>query len=434
MGDTRKIEDNSVGKEVPRDGGQLAVELRKLLEQTAVQTGVANTSDKSLPKLTLEDTAVSPKPSSENRLQRTDTTSSDSQRASTNKNADRTAEHSTPKPVDRHVPNSEMLDIWGAGVKANGGKPLSVIKGYYEAGVRQVSSIEHPNGLIISSTESPIRLKQNIQVTYSTGLKESIKAGELLPNGVQISPGEMIIEGESRLIGSAKLIKTNPDGSVVAIGEIAGKFAVDRGQLARPGEYVVSRPSVDLETGKPRIDTYTNRDLSRWVPVEGKQGIYSPQLVNVKSTEVIMVPAGKQGTFDVSYGGTAPFRPGDLIVREDKADGTPAFRRISQADALETYRALDAKTATMLDMSALSLQREYGKVTIRRAAETAKEFHRDTRADNPAAPTEKSPTSSDNRMENRPETHRLVPNSTMLDLWGAGVKTNGGKPLAVIKG
>lgn len=39
MDDTRKIEDNSVGKEVPRDGGQLAVESRKLLEQTAVQTG-----------------------------------------------------------------------------------------------------------------------------------------------------------------------------------------------------------------------------------------------------------------------------------------------------------------------------------------------------------------------------------------------------------
>lgn len=54
MDDTRKIEDNSVGKEVPRDGGQLAVESRKLLEQTAVQTGVDNTSDKSVPKLTLE--------------------------------------------------------------------------------------------------------------------------------------------------------------------------------------------------------------------------------------------------------------------------------------------------------------------------------------------------------------------------------------------
>ena len=81
-----------------------------------------------------------------------------------------------------------------------------------------------------------------------------------------------------------------------------------KGQVAAPGQFIVSRPSIDLETGAPRIDTYTNKNTSGWDPVDGKPGGFLTEIAGAQPIEVIKVPDNYQGTFDVSYGGTAPFR------------------------------------------------------------------------------------------------------------------------------
>ena len=271
-----------------------------------------------------------------------------------------------------------MLEMWNKAVADNQGQPLSVVKGYYEAGVREVHKAAHPNGLILSSTESPIKLQSDVTVKYPDGTSNTFKAGTELPNGMQISPTEVSINGEIRTISGGQLITTVADGSVLKSGEITGTVVIEKGQVAAPGQFIVSRPSIDLETGAPRIDTYTNKDLSRWDPVEGKPGVFSPEIAGAQPIEVIKVPANYQGTFDVSYGGTAPFKPGDLIVREDKTmpDGTkvPVFRRISQADSLETYRPADQASQKAFDDSAKMLRDQYPELAVTRAATTTDEF------------------------------------------------------------
>ena len=277
-----------------------------------------------------------------------------------------------------HRPTAWMLEMWNKTVAANLGKPLSVIKGYYEAGVLQVDALAHPQGLIISSTESTMTLKSDVTVRNADGSLETLKAGTKLPNGMQISPAEMVVDGETRTITGGKLITTSPDGTVLKTADITGSVVVDKGQAAAPGQFVVSRPSIDLETGAPRIDTYTNKDISRWVPVEGKPGMFSPKIEGAAPIEVIKVPENYQGTFDVSYGGTAPFKPGDLIVREYKVlpDGTkvPAFRRISSADGLETYLPTDAASQKAFDDTVNSLKEQYPELSITRAAASQREF------------------------------------------------------------
>ena len=261
--------------------------------------------------------------------------------------------------TETHFSNDQMLEMWNKAVADNNSTPLSVVKGYYEAGVREVDKAAHPNGLILSSTESPMKLQSDVTVKYSDGTSQTFKAGTELPNGMQISPTEVSVNGEVRTISGGQLITTGPDGAVLKSGEISGPVVIEKGQVAAPGQFIVSRPSIDLETGAPRIDTYTNKDLSRWDPVDGKPGVFSPKIAAAQPIEVIKVPENYQGTFDVSYGGTAPFKPGDLIVREDKTlpDGTkvPAFRRISQADGLETYRPTDAASRKAFDDSVKAL-------------------------------------------------------------------------------
>jgi len=289
-----------------------------------------------------------------------------------------------PEAEQPHRSTQYMTEMWNEAVAANGGKPLSVVKGYYEAGVRKVDSAEHPNGLLLSSTESPMKLKSDVTVRYPDGSSETLKAGTELPNGYQIAPKNPLSEAEmagkqqSHDMQGATLIKTGPKGEVIKAGEINESFSFEKGQFAKPDSYVVSRPSVDLETGKARIDTYTNKDTSRWVPVEGQPGVFSPKLEGAQPAGVIKVPEGKGGTFDVSYGGTAPFQPGDLIVQEEKTldsgEKVPAYRRISQGDGLETYLPADAASRKALDESAQAISEKYPGVKITRAAADAETF------------------------------------------------------------
>ena len=217
---------------------------------------------------------------------------------------------------------------------------------------------------------------------YSDGSGVELKAGTTLPNGVQLSPKEITSTGEINKVLNATVIAPDDgvklsDGTVIKSGgTLVGEAMVRKGQLAEPGEYVVSRNSVDTKTGAPTIDTYPTR-VRYWTAVPGKPGIYAPNSDSAYAISVIQVPAKAIGNFDVSYGGIAPFEPGDIIARNDKKapDGSsvPGFRRISEQAAVETYRGVDAATKTVLDNSAISVS-DKTPVAIPLAYDNAADF------------------------------------------------------------
>ena len=172
---------------------------------------------------------------------------------------------------------------------------------------------------------------------------------------------KLVPKGETNKVLNATVIAPDDgaklsDGTVIKSGgTLVGEAIVEKGQLAEPGEYVVTRNSVDTKTGALTLDTYPS-NVNYWNAVPGKPGTFSPKSDNAYAINVVQVPNNARGDFDVSYGGIAPLEPGDIIARSEKTlpDGSTkvGFRRISEQAAVETYRGADAPSAAALDKSA----------------------------------------------------------------------------------
>ena len=272
---------------------------------------------------------------------------------------------------------AEIDELWDRQVRENGGKPMTQVKGYYEA---PLSEVTNKDGALLSTTESPMILDQDITGTYEDGTTLTIKAGTKLPNGVRFLPtgivhneksGHSNIEKARIEVATANGTITLIDGTVLKNGlSIDKPFEVSKGSLASQRMYIIERDSVDIDTGKWRMDSYKNSDLSRWVPVPGKQGVYSPSpdRMGGTPTEMIQVPKGYQGEFAIDYGGNAPLVEGDWIVKTK--DG---YYRVSEVDALEIYRANDDATKRATTKS-LEKFRERGLEVVT-AAPTREEFY-----------------------------------------------------------
>lgn len=273
----------------------------------------------------------------------------------------------------------QMSELWESQVAENGAKPMQMVKGYYEARVTQVDAATNPNGILISSTESPMTLQKPITIKYPDGSSVELKAGTTLPNGVQFSPKAIEIDAatETSSINGARLNISTADGTISLSdgtvlrsgGEISDPFSVNKGQVVKPDSYVIARDSVDPATGNPRIDTYYNKDLSRWQEVPGKPGTFSPapNRMGGTPTEMVRVPAGYEGQFEVSYGGSAPIKEGDWIVKSGNG-----YYRVSEADAAETYLPVDEATSAAMKKS-LTKMRANG-ANVRVAAQGAEDY------------------------------------------------------------
>jgi hypothetical protein len=230
-------------------------------------------------------------------------------------------------------------------------------KRYYEVKAKQVDGKEHPNGILFSTTESPIVLEKDLVLPGqgANGGDLTLKRGTQLPNGVQFSPNKVEDLGTGadgnkvRELSGGKLITppegvTLPDGTVLKSQNLpeSEKVLVSRGSLAEKDSFIIQRESVDPETGKPRIDTYFNDAKGfgkRWEAKPGEEGVYFPKPL---PADVIQVPPGESFKFKVNYSDElVEAHPGDLIAtspisRGGSEDGQQGFYRISEQDAKET--------------------------------------------------------------------------------------------------
>ena len=288
---------------------------------------------------------------------------------------------SPPAPA-KELSVVDVSKIWESNPKS------MVQKGYFEVAAEKVDAAKHPQGKLFSSTEHPMTLQNDVTVPGQKGADGKplvLKAGSELPNGVQFSPQELTVTGKTadgqpiRSLSGVKLITPETgiklaDGSVLKSAQL-DKVTVANGQEVKPNTSIITRQSVDLETGKPRIDTYSNspeKFAKLWKEVPGKPGVYAPNLDGATPMEVVQVPSGTTFKFKASYDPNGPWvdaKPGDLIKRDVAADGTlKGFYRVSAQDALETHIASNAATAARLDSLTREIYQRSGAVVARAQA------------------------------------------------------------------
>ena len=288
--------------------------------------------------------------------------------------------------------DKQVERLWDREVAANGGKPLAMAKGYYEV---RSEPVDNPNGILASSTDSPMKLKTEMSVKNVYGATVKLPAGTELPAGVELSPKSTITENDdkTRSITGADLKVTSADheisikladGSEVEIGNqtIAGKVTVADGAKVPAGAYTIARDSVDPKTGESRVDAYYNKNeqdfRKRWQEVPGKPGVYSPAPSQMgDARELIQVPKGFDGKITPNYGGyrdkPVDVKEGDFIVIQKDADGkVKEMYRVEEGAAVETYAGIDDAGKKALADSVEKI-RDLGGTVIP-AASTGDEF------------------------------------------------------------
>ena len=267
------------------------------------------------------------------------------------------------------------------------GNPKSLVsKGYFEIKPEVVKPEQFPKGKVYSTSEAQMILQKDVTVAGQFGADGKplvLKAGTVLPNGVQFAPQEIVPQGKTvdgdpiRQMSNARLITPErgvklADGTVLKSGNVS-EITVANGQEAKPGSVMIIRDSVDYKTGGPRIDTYHEKPekfAKMWKEVPGKPGVYSPNMEHFKTPmEVMQVPDGVVFRFKASYDPDGPWiyaKPGDLIKQDFAADGKmQGFYRISAQDALETHIPKNAQTAARMDVLTKEIYQRSGAVINR---------------------------------------------------------------------
>lgn len=251
---------------------------------------------------------------------------------------DRNARQVVPqeRPPIRHteLTPQQVDDLWRQ--QANGDGVFAFQKGFYEARIKQVDAKEHPNGLIFSTSEKSIKLQSDVRLPDG----KVLKAGTELPNGVQMSPGEIHVQADgTRVLKNVRLLITPedgvrmPDGSILRGGRLENVH-INEGADAQPGQWIVQRNSTD-DGGNARLDTYALTEANkakRWVPVEGKSGVYAPNIGNAGPVEMVRIPDGMHVRFMASYGEDAANSGPAWLVRDGNG-----YYIVTERDLRETY-------------------------------------------------------------------------------------------------
>lgn len=149
---------------------------------------------------------------------------------------------------------------------------------YYQVDARQINLQDYPNGLRVGTTES--KLTADSDITLANG--DIIPKGNL-PTGVQISGDTIHTPPEGVTLENGTVLK---DGMKLPAGaNLTG------GQEITNGDWIITRNTT--ADGKSAYDMYTPHNdafQTRWKPVEGQAGQYSPKSV---PTHMTYLPAGK---------------------------------------------------------------------------------------------------------------------------------------------
>ncbi|MBX9569313.1 MAG: hypothetical protein K2X77_10490 [Candidatus Obscuribacterales bacterium] len=286
---------------------------------------------------------------------------------------------STPKPAVT-LDKADIQKIW------DGNSKSLVSKGYFEVKREIVNPEQFPKGKVYSTTEAQMILQKDVTVPGQFGADGKplvLKAGTVLPNGVQFAPQEIVPQGKTvdgdpiRVLSKPQIITPEKgvklaDGTVLKSGNVS-EITVASGQEAKPGSVMIVRDSVDYKTGAARIDTYhenPEKFAKMWKEVPGKPGVYSPNMEHFKTPmEVVQVPDGVVFRFKPSYDPDGPWvyaKPGDLIKQSFSAEGKfQGFYRISAQDALETHIPKNAQTAARMDLLTKEIYQRSGAIVTR---------------------------------------------------------------------
>lgn len=286
----------------------------------------------------------------------------------------------TPAKPAVTLEKADIQKIWD-----NNPKSL-VSKGHFEVRSEVVKPEQFPKGKVYSTTEAQMILQKDVTVPGQFGADGKplvLKAGTVLPNGVQFAPQEIVPQGKTvdgdpvRHLSNTRIITPEngvklADGTVLKSANVK-EITVASGQEAKPGSVMIIRDSVDYKTGGHRIDTYHEKPekfAKMWKEVPGKPGVYSPNLEHFKTPmEVVQVPEGQVFRFKASYDPDGPWvyaKPGDLIKQDFAADGKfQGFYRISAQDALETHIPKNTQTAARMDLLTREIYQRSGAVVNR---------------------------------------------------------------------
>lgn len=286
------------------------------------------------------------------------------------------------KPVVT-LDKAAIQEIWNKNPKS------LVQKGSFEVKTEVVDPQKFPNGVLHSTSEAPMVLKNDMAVPGQFGADGKplvLKAGTVLPNGVQFAPQEVVPQGKTidgdpvRQLSNTRLITPEngvklPDGSVLKSTTL-NEVTIASGQHATPGSVLIYRDSVDFKTGEYRLDTYNTKAAkfaNNWTEVPGKPGVYRPNMENFKDPmQVVQVPDGVTFRFKASYDPEGPWvyaKPGDLLKQDFDANGvSKGFYRISAQDALETHIPKNDQAKKQMDLLAKQIYQKSGAKIIRAEA------------------------------------------------------------------
>ncbi len=221
--------------------------------------------------------------------------------------------------------------------------------------LKQVDSLEHPNGLFISTKESTIITKE-IRLADGTIIPE----GTALPYGVQISPGAVETVGDevNRIVGGKIIVPGDgvqlANGTILRTADLAdnANFEIFKGQVAnpakngKPADWIVLRETTD-QFDNPIYDAYTNSDatkLKKWRPVTGQDGVYNPLVKPDEAPrEMVQLPADERIMFDTNYGRATASEPSFLARQPDGK-----YYLVSYKDVGETMLPVDARSEAVI--------------------------------------------------------------------------------------
>ena len=281
-----------------------------------------------------------------------------------------------PKPIEM---TPEQIKSFVAD-RADSNGVLNMVKsGDVEYDVEHISAATDPYGRVFSSTERTMTLQNDISVQTPQGIVE-LKAGTTLPNGVQFSPGGDVSVAENgavKFTGGRVIAPdggvTLPDGTVLNSGNLVPgengslpSVSLDKGALAKVNENILQRQSLDLSTGQPRIDTYTQNDATlakKMVPKEGSEGTWTPKVDPEHPTVVKAVPLNDADrvSFMASYKEQVSNGAATHVVVSEGPDGSliPQYL-LSKQDAWETYGPADAATRSYFDSQVKAISNQVG--------------------------------------------------------------------------
>ncbi len=288
----------------------------------------------------------------------------------------------TDATSEQVLSNEEVRDLYNRIVAENG--EMLIKKGYYEANLMHIDERKYPHGILLSSLENPMVLKESVTINYGPGTDSiTLEKGTMLPPGVQLvaADGMSSANGDSTLSGNVSVLVPAEgvmvDGQLIKPGgTITGGAMVHDGQTGKPGAYLITRATYD-DNGNRAWDVYTNKNLDNWLPVDGKPGVFYPNPAKAEVLKAIRIPEGAlpegiKTLIQPSWGNPAAISTGIVLIPEP--DGSGKFRIVAARPALETYMPINDAAVSAMNLNAEAITDKFPGAPVLRAEPTREAF------------------------------------------------------------